>query len=196
MIVRISGELLEIGPNYAIVMAGGVGYQLFASERLLVGLPALGMPVDLHARQVVRENDISLYGFQSASERRLFDLLITASGLGPKLALSLLGTIREEGIIASILNGDSKVLTRAAGVGMKLAQKLCVELSDKIREESLLGRLSSGLGRTGDDVVEALISLGHKRIDAERAAVAAREEAGDVGPHMLIPLALKFASGK
>lgn len=196
MIVRISGELLEIGPNYAIVMAGGVGYQLLASERLLAGLPGLGMPVDLHSRQVVRENDISLYGFQSASERRLFDLLITASGLGPKLALSLLGTIGEEGVVASVLKGDSKVLTRAAGVGMKLAQKICVELSDKFREESLLGRLSFGLGRDADDVVEALISLGHKRIDAERAAVAAREEAGDAGPQTLIPLALKFASGK
>ena len=87
-------------------------------------------------------------------------------------------------------------LTRASGVGMKLAQKICVELVDKIREESLLGRLSSGTARIRDDVVEALISLGHRRIDAERAAVAAREEAGDAEPQTLIPIALKHASGK
>lgn len=194
MIARVIGELSEVGPNHIVVLAGSVGYQLFVSERLIASLPEIGQPVDLHARQVVRENEISLYGFATASERRLFELLITASGLGPKLGISLLSAIGEEGIVAAIVNHDSNTLTRAAGVGTKLAQKLCVELGDKVREEMLLGRLSGGV-RSRDDVVEALVALGHRRIDAEKAAVAAREEAGDASPQTLIPIALKHASG-
>lgn len=196
MIVRIIGELTEVGPNYVVLLAGNVGYQLFVSERVLSDLPQLGAMVDLHARQVVRETDISLYGFSTSSERRLFDLLITASGLGPKLALSMLSTIGEEGIVAAILNNDSKSLTRASGVGTKLAQKICVELTDKVREESLLGRVSAGSGKSSDDVVEALVALGHRRSDAEKAAVAARDEIGDAQIQALIPVALKHASGK
>lgn len=196
MIARVIGELSEVGATYAVVIAGGVGYQLFVSERVLVSLPPIGETVDLHARQVVRETDISLYGFATASERRLFDMLITASGLGPKLAISLLSAVGEEGIVAAIVNGDAKTLTRASGVGAKLAQKLCVELSDKAREESLLGRISATDGRTRDDVVEALVALGLRRGDAERAAIAAREEAGEATPQTLIPIALKHASGK
>jgi Holliday junction DNA helicase RuvA len=196
MIVRVSGDLLEKGPTYAVVMASGIGYQLFVSERTLAALPDEGQPVDLHARQVVRENELSLYGFQTGSERRLFDLLITASGLGPKSAISLLGSVGEEAIVAAILAGDSKVLTRAPGVGMKLAQKACLELIDKVREETLLGRLSASPKAGNDDVVEALVTLGHKRSEAERAAHAAREAMGEAGPQVLIPLALKLAAGK
>jgi Holliday junction DNA helicase RuvA len=196
VIARIRGELLEVGPTHAVVLAGDVGYQLFVSERVLAWLPRTGQTVELHARQVVRENEIALYGFASAGERRLFDLLITASGLGPKLAISLLGTIGEEGVAAAIAGGDAKTLTRAPGVGPKLAQKICVELADRVREESLLGRLGPTVQARGDDVVEALIALGHRRTDAERAAVLARDEAGDETPEKLIPIALKHAAGK
>jgi Holliday junction DNA helicase RuvA len=196
MIARVIGELVEASQGYVVVVAGGVGYQLNVSERTMAAMPRTGERVDLHARQVVRENEISLYGFLTSGERRLFDLLISASGLGPKSAISMLGAVGEEGIVAAILSNDPKTLTRAPGVGMKLAQRVCVDLVDKVREESLLGRVQSGRAALSDDVVEALVTLGHRRSDAERAAHAAREEAGDAAPQTLIPIALKHASGK
>lgn len=196
MIARVRGELLEVGGSYVVVDASGVGYHVVVAERFIAALPPVGGFVDVHCRQVVRENDVALYGFASPGERRLFDLLITASGLGPKLAMSLIGSVGEDAVVAAILSGNAKELTRAAGVGMKLAQKICVELADKVREESLLGRVASGSRKASDDVVEALVSLGHRRLDAERAAVAARDEAGDAEPQKLIPIALKHASKK
>ena len=100
-------------------------------------------------------------------------------------------------MVEAILNSDWKVLTRASGVGQKLAQKACLELSDKMREESLLGRVATGSASSGlATVIEALVSLGLKRADAERAATKAKEELGDAEPQKLIPAALKYASSK
>lgn len=194
MIARVSGELAEVGPGSVVVMAGGIGYQLFIGESLLNRLPDLGSPVDFYTKQVVRENEIAMYGFTGAGERRLFELLLSVSGLGPRLALALVGAVGEESVVAAVLANDWKVLTRAHGVGAKLAQRVCMELHDKVREESLLGHISRPGPSAAEDVIEALIALGHRRPEAERAALAAVAEAGGDDPSTLIPLALKHAS--
>ncbi len=196
MIARVAGKLAEIGRGSVVVMGGGVGYQLFISERSMRRLPKMGETVEYFTRQIVRENELSLYGFESAGERRLFDLLITVNGLGPKSALSILSTLDEDAIVGAILQKDWKALTRAAGVGAKLAEKVCLELVDKVREESLLGTIGKGRTAVSDDVVEALVSLGHKRSDAERAAISARESTDETDPSALIPIALQIASKK
>ncbi|MFN8139878.1 MAG: Holliday junction branch migration protein RuvA [Fimbriimonadales bacterium] len=196
MIARISGELLEKGPNYVVVSAGGVGYQLFLSERSLSSVPVLGSSFDLYCRQIVRENEVSLYGFLTPGERKLFDLLITVSGLGPKIAMSVLGTLDESAIVTAVLQKDWKTLSRSQGVGAKLAEKICVELGDKFKEESLLGTIGRPRESAIDDVVEALVALGHRRSDAERAAIAARESSADQEASVLIPIALQFAIKK
>jgi Holliday junction DNA helicase RuvA len=123
--------------------------------------------------------------------------LITTNGLGPKIALSLLDSVGEESVVQSVLDSDWKTLTRASGVGQKLAQKVCIELGDKMREEQLLGRVTSGKSTSGlGTVIEALVALGLRRSDAERAATKAKDELGDVEPQKLIPVALKYASSK
>ena len=193
MIVRVSGRLVEAGSGFVVVMTGGVGYLLHISEQHLKSLPAMGSPVDLYARQVVRENEISLYGFAGPGERRLFDLLNTVSGLGPRLSLGLIGALGEKAATEAIAGNNSSALAHSPGVGPKLAQRICMELGEKVREEALLGKIARGAPAVSYDVVEALISLGHRRAEAERAAMAAREEAGDADLQILIPLALKYA---
>lgn len=195
MIAYIAGTVIELDENSAVVVAGDVGYRIAATDRTLSAM-TIGGKVTLSVKQIVRENEISLYGFDGPAERRLFELLITASGLGPKLALSLLDDVGEDAVVHAILEGDSKSLTRAAGIGQKLAQKICLELADKVREASLLGKVATGGRRAGlGDVIEALVALGLRRSDAERAAALAKEEIGDALPQKLIPIALKYASG-
>lgn len=194
MIARIRGEVAETGPGYVVVFAAGVGYQVFVTERTMAAIPSIGNQVDLCTRQIVREHEIALFGFASTSERRLFDLLTTVNGLGPRLALSLIGAVGEEGVVGAILSSDYKPLVRAQGIGAKLAQRICVELADKIREESLLGRIGVGSKSPLEDVVEALVSLGIKRTEAERAAKQAGEDAETDDTAELVSRALKFAS--
>lgn len=190
MIARLRGELIESANGFVVVLAGGVGYQVSVTERCLVTLPSNGNLIELHTRQIVRESEISLYGFSSAAERRMFDLLITVNGMGPRSALALLGTLSEGALVAAISTKDYKPLTRAPGVGPKLAERVCLELNEKVREESLLGNLGVGAVAVQDDIVEALISLGLRRNEAERAAAAAREQIGDEDAQKLIPAAL------
>lgn len=193
MIARIRGELVEIEENYVVVIAGGVGYQVFIHEALERRLPPLGSAIDLYTRQHVRENEMVLYGFESSGERRLFDHLVSIARLGPKLALSLLATLGEEGIVTAILKNDWKTLMSAPGVGARLAQRACMEVADRVRGDVEKGVLRSGAPSVKREVVEALVSLGHKRMEAERAASLAIEEAGETTLEALIPIALKHA---
>jgi Holliday junction DNA helicase RuvA len=196
LIAYISGNVIEMDADGAVVEAGGIGYRIAATARTLSGL-VVGTPATLSLKQIFRENEVSLYGFAGPAERRLFELLITTNGLGPKIALSLLDSVGEESVVQSVLDSDWKTLTRASGVGQKLAQKVCIELGDKMREEQLLGRVTSGKSTSGlGTVIEALVALGLRRSDAERAATKAKDELGDVEPQKLIPVALKYASSK
>jgi Holliday junction DNA helicase RuvA len=193
LIASITGKVLEIDPTGIVVEANGLGYKLFATSHTLFRA-TVGSTISLAVKQIFRENEVSLYGFASGPERRLFELLISTNGLGPKLALALLEDVGEQSVVRAISENDVKTLTRASGVGQKLAQKICLDLADKIREESLLGKLAtpaeSGLGT----VIQALVTLGVRRMDAERAAAKAKEETGDTDPQRLIPIALKYAS--
>jgi Holliday junction DNA helicase RuvA len=196
LIAYISGTVIELDSGGAVIEANGIGYRISATGRTLSALVP-GTHATLSLKQIVRENEIALYGFSGPAERRLFEMLITTNGLGPKLALSLLDSVGEGAVVEAILNSDWKVLTRASGVGQKLAQKACLELSDKMREESLLGRVAIGAAPSGlSTVIEALVSLGLKRADAERAAARAKDDLGDAEPQKLIPTALKYASSK
>jgi Holliday junction DNA helicase RuvA len=193
MIARLCGELVEKGENYVVVLVGGVGYQVFIHEGLANRLPPSGSKIDLYTRQHVRENEVMLFGFESAGERQLFDHLVTVARLGPKLALSLLATLGEEGTVTAILKNDWKTLTSAPGVGARLAQRVCMEVVDKVRADVEKGILRSGMPSVKREAVEALVSLGHKRAEAERAVALALEEVGETTVESLIPIALKYA---
>jgi Holliday junction DNA helicase RuvA len=148
----------------------------------------LGQPgerVDLLTRQIFREDGVTLYGFLEAFQRRLFDLMLTVNGCGPKAALALLGQVGEDAVASAILAGDARVLTRASGVGPKLAERLILELRDKMQEEALQRKLEAAIAPKkktppADELVDALLALGYRRNEAEAAAGTARENADNV----------------
>lgn len=191
MIVRIRGELAEVGTDFVVVIAGGIGYHINVPRSVIAETLPIGAPIQLLTRQIVRENEVSLYGFSSPSERHLFDMLLGVSGLGPKTALALVSVLGQERLSRAVMDGDAEVLTVAPGVGKKLAVRICSELSERFRQ-TVLERAAVAV--PGDEVVEALVALGHRRADAERAAAAARAEAGDSSTTALIPIALRHAS--
>jgi Holliday junction DNA helicase RuvA len=171
-----------------------VGYEVVLPESAMFRLPKPGEYLDLRIRQVVREDSITLYGFFDDAERRLFDLLTSVKGCGPKIALSLIGQVGEEAVCGAMLAQDSRVLTRAQGVGPKLAERLILELKEKIAEENLHRKIAravvSGTATNGvsDELVQALLALGYRKPEAEAAAASARHEANAVEEQLKIAL--------
>lgn len=194
MIGRLRGELIEIEGNLAVVDCGGVGYEVALPEAVLVQLPPPGERVDLLTRQIFREDGTYLFGFLQPFQRRLFDLLLTVKACGPKVALSLLGQVGEEAVASAILVQDAKVLTRATGVGPKLAERIVLELKDKIQEEAMMRKIEASItparGRVApaDELVEALMALGYTRKEADMAAGGARDAADSVPDQLKIAL--------
>ncbi len=187
MIGRLRGELIECGGPCVIVDAGGVGYEVIVPESVLLQMPEIGEAVDLRIRQVVREDSMTLYGFLEPYQRRLFDLLMNVNGCGPKIALALIGQLGEEAVSAAILSQDPRSLCRANGVGPKLAERVILELKDKIAEENLYRKVESALSTRAvvrppheNALVDALVTLGYRRAEAELAAREAREQADGV----------------
>ncbi len=168
-----------------VVDCGGVGYEVQVPESVLVQLPALDLEVTLLIRQVFREDGVSLYGFLEPFQRRLFDLLMTVKGCGPKVGLALLGMVGEDAVATAIQVQDAKVLTRASGVGARLAERIILELREKIGEEQFVRKATAAIaaqspaGRA-DELVDALLALGYRRSEAESAANEARDHADGV----------------
>lgn len=187
MIGRLRGELVAIEGNLAVVDCGGVGYEVSVPEAVLAQLPLPGEQVILLTRQIVREDAVMLYGFVQPFSRRLFDLLLTVQGCGPKVALALLGQVGEEAVAGAVLAQDARALTRATGVGPKLAERIILELKAKMQEEALNRRLEAIVAPKkkhptlpSDELVDALLALGYRRNEAENAASEARERSSDV----------------
>ncbi len=185
MIGRLRGELIGTEGALVTVEVGGVGYEVLVPEVVLIQLPQAGEEVILLTRQIVREDSTTLYGFIESFQRRLFDLLLSVNGCGPKVALALLGQVGEDTIAATILAQDPKPLTRATGVGAKLAERIILELKNKIQEEALLRKIETTQVRPkraepADELVEALLALGYRRQEAEGAANTAKETGGNI----------------
>ena len=165
---------------------GGVGYEVLVPESVLVGFPPIGHEVTLLIRQTFREDGTYLYGFSEAYQRRLFDLLTDVKGCGPKTSLALIGEVGENTVASAILAQDAKTLAKATGVGPRLAERIILELREKVAQEPMNGRVASAVAavRTTtvaeDDLVEALVALGYRRQDAEFAADQTRSESGDL----------------
>lgn len=168
MIAHLRGTLLSKRPGQAIVEAGGVGYDVALSIPSFTALPAEGGLVALHIYTVVREDALALFGFLNLEEKRLFERLITVSGVGPKLAITILGGLSPERTITAIRSQDHATLTRIPGVGKKLAERLVVELKDKL-EDMAAAPVATSAGPAADDVLSALVNLGYQRPAAQRA---------------------------
>jgi Holliday junction DNA helicase RuvA len=180
MIAHVRGTLVEKDTAAVVVDVNGVGYRVLVPETVSAVLPAVGEQVHLLTTFYVREEEMSLYGFATAEQRRLFEMLIGVSGVGPKAALSLLSVMDADQLAMAIAGEDIKRLTSAPGVGTKIAQRIAMELKEKAAEiawQRKVDRLAAkGKPLPSDrleDAVEALMALGYNRTDARRAVETA-----------------------
>jgi Holliday junction DNA helicase RuvA len=169
MIAHLRGKLIFKQPGQAIVEAAGVGYDVAISVPTFTGLPSLGAETSLHIHTQVSDDQIALFGFLDHEEKRLFERLITVSGVGPKLAVKMLSGLSPERTVQAIRAQDHAQLVRIPGVGKKLAERLVVELKDKLEDFAVAPAPQSVAGPAVDDVLSALTNLGYQRVAAEKA---------------------------
>jgi holliday junction DNA helicase RuvA len=175
MIAFLRGRLLSKTPNRAIVECGGVGYDTTISVATFTSLPAEGAEARLHIYTHVREDQIALFGFAEPKEKRLFEKLLTISGIGPKLAITVLSGIDTDRLVTAIRAGDHATLTRIPGIGKKTAERVVLELRDKLDELATSPATASvsSMGPAADDALSAMVNLGYSHPIAERAIEAA-----------------------
>jgi len=178
MIAHLRGKLLAKHPNQAIVEVGGVGYDLAISVPTFSDLPGVGGEVALHVHTHVREDLIALYGFLRSREKQLFEKLITVSGIGPKLAITILSGMAADEMVGAIRGNDIARLTRIPGIGKKTAERMVLELRDKLPVGEA-GEVATGraMSAVDEDVLSALLNLGYPRLAAEKALAALAKNA-------------------
>ncbi|MFZ0662022.1 MAG: Holliday junction branch migration protein RuvA [Acidobacteriaceae bacterium] len=181
MIAHLRGRLFAKDPGHAIVEAAGVGYEVIISIPTFTALPAEGSEVSLHIHTQVREDILALYGFLDLKEKRLFERLITVTGVGPRLAVTILSGLNPERTVNAIRAQDHTTLTHIPGVGKKLAERLVVELKDKLEDMAVAPAAVTSAGPAAEDVLSALTNLGYQRPAAQKAIEAAVEKDKSLG---------------
>lgn len=181
MIAHLRGKLLAKHPNQAIVETTGVGYDVTISVPTFSELPAAGAEVSLHIHTHVRDDAIALYGFLRPAEKSLFEKLITVSGIGPTLAIKILSGMPADEMIAAIRGNDVARLTRIPGIGRKTAERMVLELRDKLPEPTTAATPASPvMNAVEEDVLSALVNLGYQRAAAEKALAVATKNGNGV----------------
>ncbi len=180
MIARLSGKIAHIEANVVIVDVNGVGYKVSAPVSSLMEIGSVGDAVVMHTHTYVREDELSLYGFTQPEQLKAFELLIGVTGIGPKVALAILSAMDAGSLAHAVSVGDTRTLVKVPGLGPKTAQRLVLELSDKMASLSFSTRaampVKSGQPKLNAsdqffaDIVEGLVGLGYNRKDSERAA--------------------------
>lgn len=198
MISRIRGELvLRDLERVEVMTGGGVAYEIHIPTTVFERLPRVGEQVTLRTFQVVREDAQMLFGFLEDVERVIFSRLLAASGVGPRLALALMSAMSAEMLVRSIRNRDVAALTAVSGVGKKTAERIAVELSNKLDDLAFAPSSMAARAPAVEDALRALIALGITQGDADRAVRAVVTERGnDVPAPELIRLALARATAK
>jgi Holliday junction DNA helicase RuvA len=170
MIAHLRGKLLAKHPNQAVVETAGVGYDVTITVPTFSDLPGIGGDVALHIHTHVREDALALYGFLRSAEKTLFEKLITVSGIGPKLAITILSGMAADEMVNAIRGNDIARLTRIPGIGKKTAERMVLELRDKLPVEKH-GEIAAtpALSPVEEDVLSALVNLGYQRAAAEKA---------------------------
>jgi Holliday junction DNA helicase RuvA len=164
VISLLEGEVVDKGADRVTIAVGGVGYEVLVPTSVIASLPPAGTEARVHTRMVVREDSITLYGFVETEQRSLFDLLTGVTGVGPKVALAFLSVLKPAALTRAIVNGDAAALTIVPGVGKKVAQRVVIDLRDKLGGDGELpseGPLA--------DVREALLALGLTATEAAEA---------------------------
>jgi len=170
----IKGTYMGMNKDYIMIENNGIGYRIFTSGSTIAKMPQINEAVMLYLEQLVREDFIGLYGFLSKEEIDMFKLLLTVSGVGTKAALSFMSILTVTNIKYSIITSDEKNIMRAPGVGKKIAQRIILELKDKVKVKGDQSELNSmdvllGMDNSNFEVIEALISLGYSEKEAQTA---------------------------
>lgn len=186
MIAKLRGILDSVGDGFLILDVNGVGYRVFCSAKTQMKMPANGQSAALLIETQVREDHIHLFGFADAAEKSWFSLLTTVQGVGAKVALAILSVLSSEELSMAIASGDSKAVTRAPGVGPKLAVRIVTELKGKIGAavsaagtDSPAGEIAQAQGSAVNDAVSALVNLGYARMDASMAIAKSFKKRGE-----------------
>lgn len=178
MLAHLRGTLLWKSPNAAVIECGGVGYDVAISVATFSALPGEGSEARLYIYTRVAEDQLALYGFAEMGEKKLFERLLTISGIGPKLAITVLSGIDAERLVGAIRGGDHAALVRIPGIGKKTAERVVLELKDKLDDLAAgSGAVAAPvLGAVAEDALSALVNLGYQRAVAQKAVEAALKE--------------------
>lgn len=196
MISFLNGTFCEASEEWIVVEAGGVGYQVFVPQTVIAALPGPGDPIKVYTYHYIREDQQSLYGFLSGSDRQLFGILISVSGVGPKVGIKFFSTFHSDQLVSAILQEDIAQITSVPGVGKKLAERLVIELKDKLPKQFQLDLtgVSGGKSRSkplaglGDDLSMALRQLGYGPDEVKSAISQASAQLDETMP---LEIALK-----
>jgi len=194
MISSLHGKVESLGSDFAIINVGGIGFQVYMPTSTLSTLGAIGKEVQLYTHLHLREDNATLYGFGSADELTLFQSLISVSGLGPKLALAMLSGMRVEQLVTAIATGGADLLTVIPGIGRKVANRIVLELKEKIGA-GWITTPTTQLAQENTDVLAALTALGYSAAEAIKA-VATLPAASDLSLEEKLKLALGYFGGK
>lgn len=186
MIAKLRGILDSVGDGFLILDVNGVGYRVFCSTKTQMKMPANGQTAALLIETQVREDHIHLFGFADAAEKSWFTLLTTVQGVGAKVALAILSALSSDELSLAIASADSKALTRAGGVGPKLALRIVTELKGKIGSaisaagtDTPAGEVVQAQGSAVNDAISALVNLGYARMDASMAVARSFKKRGE-----------------
>ena len=177
MISKLTGILESVDASSIILDVNGVGYQVFITSSVLGKLPKVGEKLSIYTRQVVKEDAHELYGFLTRDERNLFAIVLSVSGFGPKVSISLLSSFKLEQLVAAITQGNVDLITSVPGVGRKTAQKLIIELKEKVGKAFAVQKSSITMDLPGDsspllsDAISALVTLGYNPKEAKAAVL-------------------------
>ena len=205
MIASLAGRVKSRESGRLIVDAGGVGYEVFIPLATYYRTPAVGLPIELEIRQVVREDSITLYGFATPPEKRAFDLLLGVQHVGPKLALAILSVLSPEDLVDAITREDVDRIDAVPGVGPKVAERCVRELRDKIsaldlvvseRPSAAAANGHGGALSISDDALSALVNLGYKPVEAKRAVDSIGADGSQEGLEALIRKSLAVLLGE
>jgi len=189
MIGKLQGVIDYIGNDFVILMVSGVGYKVYTPEIL-----ALKSNVSLWIETIVREDSIRLFGFSTIAAQNLFNQLTTVSGVGPRVAMAIMSTIKPDTLMTAIATGDAKTIATAPGVGKKVAEKIIVELKNKMGGGNF--DFTVDTGGALPDLLAALESLGYRRMDIVDMAQKIVSQNPNLDVAKLVPIALKEISGK
>jgi len=200
MIAALSGKLIEKEANTVVIEAGGVGYEVTIPLSTFYSLGELGTVVSLRIHTYVREDALQLFGFSSGSDRALFLRLIAVSGIGPKLAVAMLSAMGSDEIVSAITTDNIAALTSIPGIGKKTAERMIIELRDKIAELAPVGAAAAAAAAAGgssgseavDDALSALINLGYQRKAADKALKKAVQEGTEMSVQKLLKRGLQI----